>query len=190
LEAPPANSISLALEIQYAGITVVLGGDAPFTSWFDHQKDALRSGKRSQAQVVKLPHHGAKDDCKPTVLNYIFRQTDDSEPRYALISANGRSHPATETLQALASSKIKPYCTNLARICGMKIPQLYASSKVDPQTAKFLNTMDIDPLPMAMQPCQGDIHVKIEHTGRIFVTPQYMNACHLRGDLDQLPLLN
>lgn len=180
LESLAANEMSTAIRVEYAGRTFVFGGDASSSSWREHRRVSLRNGPAASGQVVKLPHHGSADDCDEEVLDYIFLGSSEDSQRVALISANGRTHPAPAVLRALVDRKIHPYCTNLSRVCGPRIRSLYTSKGASPETAKYVNSMDPEPPASKIQVCQGDIHVSISPAGAVTVTPSLANHCALR----------
>jgi beta-lactamase superfamily II metal-dependent hydrolase len=190
LESSRVNDLSLAVRIEYAGHEFLLGGDASHRSWMDHKREFMRQGRGLRAIASKLPHHGSRDDCSDAVLEYIFESSEMVNQRYAVISANGRSHPSPATLGALKDRNVFPYCTNLAKMCGSKIRAMFTSDTASPETVRFVNAMDPEPRAALLSACQGDICVRVSATGEVSVQSQHSNACHLRGDLDGLPVIS
>lgn len=180
------NQLSLALKLNYAGQQIILGGDGTFLNWLDQKRHCERASTTLEATVVKLPHHGAKEDCQPSVVEHLFRQTG---PRYACISADGHSHPHAEVYATLEARGIQPYCTNLATQCGASLSELISAPEFDPVLARFINAVAERPTRRAIQPCQGDITISIDSMGCLTIAPQYDHPCPYRGDLDFLAAL-
>lgn len=175
-QKPDLNRLSIAFSISYEGIEIILGGDGTYENWMDHKRAWGRIGKTPSALVVKLPHHGSKKDCAPDVIDYVFA---DRGERIAAISANGRSHPHEETYAALEERNIKPYCTNLATQCGANIHTMLTVPDLDPVLRRYLASYS-EPAGAAIQPCQGDIEVRIDVGAEIKVIPQFNHACPYR----------
>ena len=183
------NNLSLAFQVQYAGIEIILGGDGTNTGWKAHQLTLAKGGKKLNGDVVKLPHHGSKKECESRVMDYLFSnsQCEKSQcEKIACISANGRSHhPATEVMEFIGQQSIHPYCTNLSDVCKAKIKQLNFSENLDPELNRVINIFE-EHFGSAIQPCQGDIEIKINQNGEVSIVTQYHHPCIYRGDYDFL----
>jgi len=176
VEAPIANNkISVALRLTYAGSSILLGGDAPEECWNRHRNTWQRRLKRSIASdVVKLPHHGSKRDCTPSVLNDIVATA--SGETVTVISADGKYHPHAEVVSWLNSANLRNYCTNLFAGYGGTVRELLRERTLDPVLNRLLNEYaDVD-LTRA-QPCKGDICVRIAPTGARSVACSSPFAC-------------
>lgn len=180
------NSISLAFQFKYAGQEVIIGGDGTYINWVAHKRQYERGGYELNSSVVRLPHHGARDDCQAPVLDHLFANEGQ---RYACISANGHSHPHADTYKALEARGIAPYCTNLAEQCGATLRELIRAPDLSPVLERFINTTADQPTERSIQPCQGDITIQITDAGAITVTPQYSHPCPYRGGYDFLDQL-
>ena len=109
VESKSENDLSMAFYINYGGRAIVLGGDGTNSNWrYRMRAFTDRGGPELNGEAVKLPHHGSNEDCSEKVLAYLFRTDGD---RFALISANGLSHPHPEVLAHLKALNIRPYCT-------------------------------------------------------------------------------
>jgi hypothetical protein len=75
-------------------------------------------------------------------------------------------------------------------MCGSKIRAVFTSDRASPETVRFVNAMDPEPRAALLSACQGDICVRVNATGEVSIHSQYANACHLRGDLDGLPVVS
>lgn len=180
------NSLSLAFEFNYAGRTVVVGGDGTHLNWLDTRKrypkeQGVEFGS-PVANVVKLPHHGSRVDSPDIVLNFLFG-TPAADKAIAIVSADGRSHPDPTVLQSLEARGIAPYCTNLSKHCSGRLSsENVVSNTVDETLVRFLRSVA---MPSSRpQACQGDITVKISPAGDVSVERQFENACPLRGELE------
>lgn len=183
IERQDVNSLSVALKIEVHQTEIVLAADAEGVSWVEHKRAASRSFAAPAASVVKLPHHGSQHDCSGDVIDYLFEPDKAGRSRYALISANGRSHPSPNVLQSLRERGIRPYCTNLSRMCGPHTRELFSAPGVAAETAKLINSMDPEPLHGRSQACQGDIHVRVDSAGVVAVNGSTGNVCALRGEI-------
>jgi beta-lactamase superfamily II metal-dependent hydrolase len=190
LETKKQNDLSLVLRFAYGGTEVVLGADATLRSTMDHKRELEKTNEKLHASVVKLPHHGSRHDCTEGAIDYFFGERAKIKRRVALISADGRSHPAPATLKALHSRGILPYCTNLAKICGGNVRRMFVGPGIAADVAKWINAHDPNLSDATRPACQGDICVAVRPDGELTVTRQHNNACAYRGDLDLLPPLS
>lgn len=187
LKADQQNDLSLALRFRYAGQEVVLGGDGTYQNWMHvRQRTSKPDGSSygsTQAQAVKLPHHGSKIDCKPLVLDYLFDDkavTTQSLPqKIAIISADGRKHPAPEVLRDLKDRGIHPYCTGLSTACSGSVPLPSVSSNViEPSLVRLVaGFAEPSSRPAA---CQGNIALSIDSAGQMAVRPEINSLCLMR----------
>jgi beta-lactamase superfamily II metal-dependent hydrolase len=185
VESKTENDVSMAFYISYGGRSVVLGGDGTESNWM-YRKRAFTylGGPELSGEAVKLPHHGAKDDCSQKVINYLFRTDGD---RFALISANGLSHPHPEVLACLKELNIRPYCTCLTQGCRRRMADILEfSDKIEPELLHFINGVLATDTDALSRPCQGDIQIKISASGSMDIVPENPIHCAHRGDLDFL----
>ena len=175
VESSDLNNLSLAFLLKYKGHEILLGGDGTISNWIEHKRK--RQPQPLAADIVKLPHHGSKKDCTDENLDYMFRSTGE---RIAIISADGKSHPSSETLKLLDEKNIKPYCTNLASQCGEKVHELRAFPEFLPVLNRFI-TMSAEPTGHAVQPCQGEIIIEINDDGLLSVDTEHKAFCPYRN---------
>lgn len=181
LGSPNENEISLALQFTFQAVTIVLGGDGTRTNWGLRRRYENDRGRPIAARVVNLPHHGSAYDCDASVLTQLFGNSGD---RVGISSGNGLTHPDLEVIEWLERNQIWPYCTNLIPACGANIKRLLALNGYDPTLARWMR--EVADAPGQIQPCQGDVTVRIEDNGSVSTTPQYANSCGYRGDFDLL----
>lgn len=182
VEKEGLNVLSLAFLVAYRGKEVVLGGDATYKNWLKHKQLSARREEKLHADAAKLPHHGSQKECRPRIIEYIF---GDNDKRFACISANGRSHPDSETLVELKRQNILPYCTNLAKDCGGQMNKVFPlDTQIDPKLLLYLNRVMDESLVDSQQPCQGDITITIDNDGALSVTPERDLPCPYRGGYD------
>jgi len=180
IEKSQENELSLSVLIEYAGNQIILGGDATVDSWGENKRQLNRQDITLKASIVKLPHHGAKKDCTPDVIDHLYRNQDEGD-RIAIISANGKSHPSTETLKILADKKIKPFCTYLAKDCGGDIVKRFHNlPDIEPEIKRYLNTLADSDISMK-QLCQGDILLSLKDDGSYTITTELDHPCPYRG---------
>lgn len=177
---PDLNEISMALQFEFAGTRIVLGGDATVNNWDIRRKYEANKNISVSAHAVNLPHHGSKYDCTTDVLNQLFAATGY---RAAITSADGISHPDADVIKWLAKSDIEPFCTNLMPMCGAAV-MMFMLPGYDPKLTRWLR--EVSGGPATAQPCQGDITVTIDPAGTVDVTPEHASACQFRGPFKAL----
>lgn len=192
------NDLSLAIKFEYAGRTVIVGGDGTHSNWIFVRRRTPTSGQEEfgslNADCVRLPHHGSKRDSGPIVLDYVYgatevtggsRDSTDSlaaDDRVAIISADGRTHPDPEVLAHLREKNVLPFCTNLSRVCSGAVPMASVSSHtVDEVLVRFVSSV-AEPTSRPAT-CQGDITLTIDDTGRMTIDREFEVACPFRGEL-------
>lgn len=182
-ESETENSISIALLVEYAGIKVILGGDATRENWRTYRNwQKTRDLQSIESTAVKLPHHGSKRDCTRDTFEVAFF-SDDHMDKFAIISANGINHPDGEVLDMLEKLGIMPYCTNLHPKCGANVHQLSNTAGVNPIIGKYINQLSSN---LKVQPCQGDIQFTIFDDGTYEIDREHKALCGFRGEFDDL----
>ncbi|WP_368865115.1 ComEC/Rec2 family competence protein [Stenotrophomonas maltophilia] len=195
------NRLSLAIRFEYAGRTIVLGGDGTYDNWMYIRQRTSRNGATGEAglsaDIVNLPHHGSRRDADPLVLDYLFgthttgrarRENGDpidQDDRIAIVSADGRSHPHGDVLRHIGARGVRPFCTNLSKVCSpaQPVPNV-ACHGVEQVLERFVASAAIPTSRPAT--CQGDICVSISTDGSVSVDRQFNVACAFRGELDFL----
>ena len=174
----PANSVSIALQIKYKGVIAVLGGDAPKENWYLHKK---LMGNSLGVNIYKVSHHGSKNNTDVKVIDYLFLGDKRLNEKFALISANGKSHPHKETLEIIKNKDISPYCTNINKICGSNVIGLKEYNlfhKIPKHTRGLIRAYDSPST--GVTKCQGDIFIEIDQGGNIDVSTETNAACPYR----------
>jgi beta-lactamase superfamily II metal-dependent hydrolase len=174
------NEISLAFRFSYGGKTIILGGDGTASNWEARRRYERNKKTSLSGDAVNLPHHGSKYDCEPAVLTQLFSPTGR---RVGITSANGITHPDLEVVEWLQKNSIEPYCTNLIPACGANAQRLLVLPGLEPQLARWVREVAETG---QMQPCQGDVVVRIRDDGDWDVVPEHRNMCGYRGDYDGL----
>jgi beta-lactamase superfamily II metal-dependent hydrolase len=175
------NDISLAFRFSYRGRTVILGGDGTAANWALRRRYEDNKKIRLSGDVVNLPHHGSKHDCEPEVLTQLFSSTGR---RVGITSANGITHPHLQVIEWLQKNSIEPYCTNLIPACGANTQRLLILPGLEAGLARWVR--EVADNAGQIQPCQGDVVVRIEDNGDWDVIPEHRNMCGYRGDYDLL----
>lgn len=167
------NSLSVALQISYAGRKVILGADACEAEWLFHKRIYQRD-ESIESDVVKLPHHGSKKDCNETTLPMFF---DVNGEKVGVISANGRSHPDGEVLQWLLNNQIRPLCTNLSKFWDEgNIEDFINTSGLEGNLKRLVRQYAVDRNDR-FQPCKGTIKISIQANGAVTIDTEYNNIC-------------
>lgn len=177
------NKLSVALRLRYAGLELILGADGTVSDWMGHRKEFKKTNETINASIVKLPHHGSKNDCDSSVIDYVFSNKSDHNT-IALISATGnKHHPHEEVIQNLQAKGIKPYCTNLSKVCRGNISRINTNKNLEASLNRYVNSSVVDD---KNQPCQGDIQLAITEDGKSDIFTEYNHPCPYRGDFDYL----
>ena len=98
------NDYSVVLRLESTGFSALLTGDLTA----DGQPALLRSGASLASQVLKVPHHGAREALSEAFL-------ERTAPQTAIISVglgNRYGHPAPETLARLQDRGVQVYRTD------------------------------------------------------------------------------
>lgn len=180
------NELSMGFHIKYKDFEIILGGDCVRSSWLDHRRHCIRGGIEINGHVVKLPHHGSKYECDSKILDHLFASEEEA---IAILSADGQSHPDPEVLDRLVEMNAKIFCTNLSTKCGGPIREYKKIQGVDLALGRFMNLVS-KPSSANLQPCQGNISLKIDDKGNLSVKRQFSHPCVLSNDYDFLLGLN
>jgi competence protein ComEC len=100
----PGNNDSLVLRVGYGATAVLLEGDAESPI----EREMLREDGL-ESTLLKVGHHGSATSTQPGFLSHV-------SPRFAIISCglhNHYGHPRAEVLQALQSSHIRTFSTDV-----------------------------------------------------------------------------
>jgi len=100
----PKNDDSLVLHVAYGATSVMLEGDAESPI-----ERAMMSEPGLQSTLLKVGHHGSVSSTQPDFLARV-------KPQWAVISCglhNRYGHPREEVLQALQSSKVRAFSTDI-----------------------------------------------------------------------------
>jgi len=173
------NKLSLAFSIKYNGNQIILGGDTPKSIWLEHIKFCKRGNIDINGDIVKLPHHGSKNENSLKIINHLFSKKNN----IACISANGKTHPHIETLKNIIQKKHFPYCTNLSKECGNNILKLKKLEGPSPKLQRYLRLMMNDVSDEEIQPCKGDLKICFKNND-IKISTQYNNPCPYHGDFN------
>lgn len=106
------NRTSVVVKLQLEGCSVLIPGDIDDVA----AAELLSSGQDLSADVLLLPHHGAR----MARIRDLLRAVD---PDYVVVSAgSGPNHPHIETLRAAASSGSRLLCTQVTSHCHANPP--------------------------------------------------------------------
>src|SRR5690606_17495430 len=141
VQSDKINDLSLAILIKYAGVEILLGGDGTRSHWLFHRQLRKFRDNAINATVVTVPHHGSRYDFNEVIRDYIFANTGE---RYAIFSANGKTHPDEEVVDMMTEKGIDPYCTNLMARCGDRLRDLVTDPETDPELVKLLNQHNVN----------------------------------------------
>lgn len=170
---PDPNLISAILHIEYQGVNVLLGGDAPLKSWQDVQRRARRDGRSLNSEATKLSHHGSNDSFSESVWANIAK---DKSP--AIISVGNRyGLPHKEVIDSLNKSRTPIYCTNKGSYC-------IKAEMVDYKTIygdiPYKAYIELDLIDMSqkttLSKCMGNCTITINEN-KLTITPEVNYLC-------------
>jgi len=98
------NAMSAVVKIAYGSNSVLLTGDAEYSS----ENDMISSGQNLSADILKVGHHGSKSSTSSIFLEAV-------NPKVAIISVgqnNKYGHPTPEIIQMLKNKGIEIYRTD------------------------------------------------------------------------------
>ena len=102
------NRLSVVVLVQIGTFTFLIPGDIDDKA----AGELLNSGATLRADVLLIPHHGAK----LAVIDQLLGAVD---PKHAVISAGRKTtHPHVDTLTAVASHNCRLMCTQATRHCN------------------------------------------------------------------------
>jgi len=155
------NDASIAFSLRCHGHEVLLTGDSTLSQWGEHRRQMKRGGVYNlEADFLKVPHHGSKNNNNEDLYSYFFRQKGDG--KHVFISADGREHPHNELFSLVHDYGLKPHCTNLSRYCiPLSAGKLRPMHEIPPPLRNVLANY-IEEIPI---PCQGDITLTIGASG-------------------------
>lgn len=151
-----ANDYSLAFQIFFQGVSIIIGGDASAKLWTERKK---RIKAALNSEIVRLPHHGSNQDNSQEVINYLI----DEGNLYSVISANGKQKsPHKETLKRLSGKKTELFCTNKSVHCNAFATKNFKNlSKYNEHDVFQFYCWDF--FDGDTPPCGGDITFEIEN---------------------------
>jgi hypothetical protein len=167
------NALSIAFLVRFAGRQVILAGDATAENWRLHRRWQDRGGFDIRSDAVKLPHHGSARDCNNDTIDNFFKA---HALTLAIISADGKRHPAAPVLEHLQTLGVRPYCTNYFHGWGQAAIELFTDPAHDPELIRLLSELSRIDLGV-IQPCKGDITLEIADTGDLAVYTEHNHAC-------------
>jgi beta-lactamase superfamily II metal-dependent hydrolase len=158
---PEMNDMSLAISVEYLGYKTLLSGDATKRQFQDHQRQMATAGVKNLAtDVLKVSHHGSRENCSEEIFSYVFR--NNGRDKYSIVSANGRSHPHKEYFDLVAKGNLIPFCTNLHESCAPNNAVAFKNLSGLPTAARAMLIQYASGEPVE---CQGDITVVIDSHG-------------------------
>ncbi|MBL8024902.1 MAG: MBL fold metallo-hydrolase, partial [Fibrobacteres bacterium] len=111
------NDSSLALHFELGNKSVLLTGDSTLTQWYERKRQTDRDNRpHLDVQVLKVSHHGSKENNDEKLFSYLFSNNDKS--KIGIVSANGISHPSPDVLSLVNKFGLRLFCTNLSNFCA------------------------------------------------------------------------
>ena len=95
IHVPNANLLSGILALKYGKVCILLGGDAISENWRKASRLFFEL-KLPKAQIIKIPHHGAKDalEINPPVHEHNYLEICNSNPKAkSILFAGDSKHP-------------------------------------------------------------------------------------------------
>jgi hypothetical protein len=110
---PDVNLLSAILLLKYGKFSIVLGGDALKTNWFD-AVEKFRDLACPPVKILKVPHHGAKNSYFSGRINKKRKEQISylnvcNQNSFCILFAGDNKHPDYNVFQELKSNS-KPIC--------------------------------------------------------------------------------
>lgn len=172
------NLLSVVLRFRYGESVLVLGADAPKTSWLDIYRESKKRRQVLQPDLVKVSHHGALDGFHSEVWKHMTRPG----LIHAAISADPREygHPDKQVITSLSEMKVRLHCTNRSSYC-LKLSQRDLSKYRGLSDRLRMSLFMLDQTSNApLVPCNGDLHFELAEDGKVNFNHQFNGLCHLQ----------
>ncbi|MCX6377389.1 MAG: MBL fold metallo-hydrolase [Armatimonadetes bacterium] len=164
------NRVSAVLLMEWKGVKVALGGDAPAGVWRrikESSAQAVRKDLDRSWNVMKVGHHGAADCFFPQMWSHFLARSGAD----LVVSSDGVTHPSAAFLSS---------CRGLDRVyCTRRAPSCCAAS-LGRNARLVLSFAERRAAPKGV-PCAGNVTVVIDANGRVEVRPQFPSpklGCH------------
>ena len=131
-----ANKISAVLLLEYCGVSILLGADAPSEIWRQILGAVNSAGIQAslKSKVFRVSHHGSKE----SYLDRLLIEIDAGPEKFAIISAGSAKHPTSDTLASLRKSSRVVYKTGLGQFMAKR-----SVSGIPPEVSTALNEISI-----------------------------------------------
>ena len=165
------NDASLVIVLETEEKKFFFTGDSTLDQWQKHKKMLGRQNiSNLGADFLKVSHHGSKDNYEDEIIDYILK---NEENIYALISANGKSHPHLNVLKSLNSRSCLIRCTNLLDKCAPNLAGMIDLSNTSMEIAVMISKYEISTDPVM---CQGDMMIEFQN-GQIGYSSETQMPC-------------
>jgi len=174
-EAHAPNEFSVALRVERAGGSILIGADAPLSSW---KRLEDREPLLMKAGAIRMPHHGGHlaENMRREELEeearWLYQQINARVAVCSVGTGNPYQHPFPEHVRAAQrGGACQLLCTQLTKQCHPEeyLPKLRAKA-LDHASGAFYAYHDHLGGQLAV-PCAGTILATIDSVGRVRVNP-------------------
>lgn len=179
------NLASAALRIERGGTAVLVGGDAPLSSWERLEPNLFG------AHTFRVPHHGGELE-KGQAWKAFADLYDAVKPKQAIVSVgtcNGYGHPLPVHLEAMRrGGQCRVLCTQMTARCHRNLPRvrddaLAVASYPEPPYRHRAAPGHPSTRRQVEVPCAGTVLISLDRDGKVFTWPKPKEHASL---LDQL----
>lgn len=179
-----ANRHSAVLRVEYGGKAVLIGADAPLTTWA-----SIPAGQR-RAAVFRTPHHGgALDDGgipAGWTVDKLYQEAQSEDAVISVGTMNGHGHPNPDWIGPVMRGACRLRCTQVTKRCEPSAGEAQAALRdiVVPDGLSTWTSSHHAEAPwrhltkkrgqrskFSEIPCAGTVVVTIEGGGQIRVVP-------------------
>lgn len=149
------NDSSISILFTFFRWKLLVTGDSQKKSWYELKGRFRNRIQNFDLDVLKVAHHGSEVNTDPDLLSFFYSQKE--KRKFAIISGDGKKHPAKELLSSLGNMNVEPFCTGLSVHCVPKL-KLLIPSEINSYFTEFLINYDIfEPVK-----CQGNITITMD----------------------------
>lgn len=174
------NLYSAVLHVEMAGVGVLIGGDAPLSTW------AGILPLERPVRLFRVPHHGgALDDGgipEGWSVTRLYEEVNPAEVVVSVGTGNPHSHPNPEWLALDAGDLRRLLCTQVTTHCHPSLPDEISSLRIEvlrrdreyfaePAWRHLTDGRHEVKARAAEVPCAGTVVVRINEDGSVRVSP-------------------
>ena len=167
VEGEQPNRCSAVLRVTYAGIEVLIGGDAPLSSWSRLEDELVK------ARVIRTPHHGGEIRDDGGGFGDLYNRVGAEVSMFSVGTNNGDRHPDEDHVAAAhRGGNCRILCTQLTSRCHERPEERLSQGLARTGEVAYAYRHRIPHRRAALEvPCAGSIAVILDGSGGYSVAP-------------------